>query len=78
MIFWAKDTPSLGNCAVNNCQLSTILSNLDLMNLVDEIPADLKSSQSLILDSVPSRSVSSKNIVCIYLAQEIHDILPSG
>ena len=40
------------------------------MNLVDEIPAGLKSSQSLILDSVPSRSRGSKSVVYIYLVQE--------
>lgn len=37
------------------------------MNLVDEIPAGLKSNQSLISDSVPSRSRGSKSVVYIYL-----------
>lgn len=49
------------------------------MNLVDELPAELRSNQSLILDSVPSRSRRSKSVV-YYLVQKIDDflILSSG
>ena len=45
------------------------------MNLVDEIAAGLKSNQSLISDSVPSRSRSSKSVVYVYLVPEWHNFL---